>query len=274
MSIDQSVLNSAWEKLAPQVEKYSPEAAVILGSGWGKVAAAFDINDEIDYKEIPGLGETGVEGHSGKLGFGSLNDVQTVIFQGRRHLYEGSGWTPVAIPVFLMKKLGVKKVLITNAAGGINPELNPGDLMIIRDHINLQGDNPLVGPHNKFWGERFPDMTNTWNPGLRNIIKDAARQAGHELIEGVYAATRGPVYETPAEVEMIKKLGGDVVGMSTIPEAILAHSAGIKVAGLSCVTNYAAGISPTPLSHDEVTETAAKALDKITAITRAIWARL
>ena len=243
--------------------------AVICGSGWSSVLDTVEIVDRIPYGDIPGLGAPGVVGHAGTLCHVRHAGKDLLVFQGRRHFYEGEGWTPIAIPVFLCLQFGVGNLLLTNSAGAIHPDFAPGDLMIITDHINQMGDNPLVGPHHAEWGARFPDQSTVYAPRAVARLRAAAKQAGVLTREGIYLATRGPVYETPAEVRACRLLGADAVGMSTIPEAMLASAAGLQVGGLSCMTNYAAGILDQPLTHDEVTTTATAAMPRMTALLRA-----
>jgi len=248
-------------------------SAVICGSGWSAVLEALEVVDRISFGEIPGLGAPGVVGHAGGLCHARHAGADLLVFQGRRHFYEGEGWTPVAIPVFLCLEFGVQDLLLTNSAGAIHPDFAPGDLMLITDHINLMGDNPLAGPHRPVWGPRFPDQSNVYHPAARQRLRTAAKQADVKIREGVYLATRGPVYETPAEVRACRLLGADAVGMSTVPEAMLASAAGLRVGGLSCMTNYAAGILDQPLTHDEVTTTATAAMPRMSALLTA-WVSL
>lgn len=247
-----------------------PQCGLICGSGWSDVVAAFQERQTINYADIPGLGIPGVAGHAGRLVWATLHDIQTFIFQGRRHFYEGEGWTPVALPIYVLKTLGVKIVVLTNAAGGIRADLKPGDLMLLSDHINNIG-SPLVGPHRAIWGPRFPDQSSLYDAPLRAAALRAARATQLELKTGVYLASCGPAYETPAEIRAYRTWGADAVGMSTVPEAQLAHAAGLRVLAISCITNYAAGISPTPLSHEEVTSTTAAAMPKMTRLITALW---
>ena len=226
--------------------------AAILGSGWGDATDALEVLDAIPYNELPCLGTTGVKGHKGTLILGRVSAGAILIFQGRRHWYEGLGWTPVAFPVYLAASLGARTLLLTNAAGAIDPSMRPGDLMIVRDHINLLGGNPLIGAHDPFWGERFPDQSSVYSESLQEALLAAARRHGIEPRRGVYLAAAGPVYETPAEIRAYRAMGADAVGMSTVPEAILANAAGLRTAALSCITNFAAGVGDTALHHDEV----------------------
>jgi purine-nucleoside phosphorylase len=245
------------EQTCKDIKKYWPNAkpfgSFVLGSGWGDVIKAFTVKDEISYEKITGLGKAGVVGHASKLSLAEIDGKEFFIFQGRRHCYEGEGWTPVVIPAYVTKHFGASILFLTNAAGGIS--YDPGDLMIISDHINFMGSNPLSGPQNDAFGPRFADQTTVWKPELREILKKASANTGVELKEGTYLAFSGPTYETPAEIQFAKVIGADAVGMSTVPEAMLGNAMGIKVAGISCITNHCAGISKNPLSHKEVIET-------------------
>ncbi len=224
----------------------SPSFGVILGSGLSEAAQAFE-GDVVAYGDIKGLPEPRVVGHSGTLTVGKT----TAIMAGRSHFYEGYSLDQLVLPVFLLHAIGVRTLVLTNAAGAINPDYRPGDIVLISDHLNLLGSNPLTGPNNETLGPRFPDMTEVYDAGLRGLARTVS---GEELAEGVYAAVPGPSYETPAEVRMLKTLGADLVGMSTVPEAIAARYLGMKVIGLSSVTNAAAGLGAAKLDHAEVVE--------------------
>lgn len=239
---------------------------LVLGSGWGNIAAAFDTQVEIPYADIPVMGVPGVAGHAGKLLLIKVRESHSLIFQGRRHGYEGLGWEPIALPIYVAKTLNAEHVILTNAAGGINPKFLPGDLMVITDHINHMGQNPLVGPHHEIWGQRFPDQSSVYTSHLRAICKKAAKAEAVSMHEGVYLSTSGPVYETPSEIRAFRMLGADAVGMSTVPEAILASAAGLQVAAISCITNHAAGVSDAPLGHEEVLAATEKAMPGMKAI--------
>lgn len=269
--IDRKILEQALAFVRGRWPKAQPEMGLILGSGWSEVVDSFNVAASIPYEDIPGLGRTGVVGHTGRLVLAEASGIETLIFQGRRHFYEGVGWTPIALPVFLLKSLGAKGVLVTNAAGGVRVDLVPGKLMIIEDHINLLGANPLVGPHDAFWGPRFPDQSEVYDLKLRRLLSLAGKDAGEELARGVYLADSGPTYESPAEIRAFRTLGADAVGMSTVPEALLAKAAGLRVAGLSCITNCAAGISAHPLSHEEVTEATKQAMSRMKQVVLNFW---
>ena len=229
-----------------------PDLGILLGSGWGASLEADEVLARLRYADIPGLGASTVKGHSGEFMLYRREGKLIAAWCGRRHYYEGAGWEPVVLPVELLRRMGCQKVLLTNASGGINPALRPGDFVIIRDHINIVGDNPLVGPHVEEWGERFPDMTEVYAKRLAELLHASANRLGLRVMDGVYAYTSGPCYETPAEIQAYKAQGADVVGMSTVPEAVFAHACGMKVAGLSLVSNLAAGISRRALGHEEV----------------------
>ncbi len=241
---------------------------LVLGSGWSNVADAFEVVSEIPYIDIPGMGAPGVAGHAGRLRCCRCNGKNVFIFQGRRHWYEGHGWTPVALPVYIAAQACANTLFLTNAAGGISEDFVPGDLMLITDHINAMGDNPLIGPHDPIWGDRFPDQSEIYSKNLRTLLRKSADTLGTTLKEGIYLATSGPTYETPAEVRAYRSLGADAVGMSTVPEAILANAVGLEVAGISCITNFASGISRKPLGHKEVLETTQRVMPIMTEIIR------
>lgn len=272
--INREKLEAAADAVTAKFPNAKPPCGLILGSGWGDVVSSFSILGEMPYSEIPSLGKTGVVGHAGKLLWAESRGIQTFIFQGRRHYYEGEGWTPVAIPPFILKSFGVETAILTNAAGGIRADLKPGWLMIIRDHINFIGTNPLIGPHNPDWGPRFPDQSHVYDAKLRHILHHAGAVARVPMAEGVYLAGSGPLYETPAEIKMYRTLGADAVGMSTVPEAMLLSAAGIRVGAISCITNLASGISPTPLSHEEVTEATKAAMPRMTSVIAELWKEL
>lgn len=269
--MDYEILDEAVAHIQQQWPDAAPACGLILGSGWSDVAEAFEIKDTMTYISIPGLGAPGVAGHSGRLVWCEHAGVETFVFQGRRHWYEGVGWTPIALPVYALKKLGAGTVVATNAAGGIRKDLKPGDLMILRDHINHMGSHPLIGPHNETWGTRFADQTYLYNPALRALLHKAADQCGVDVTEGVYLAGSGPTYETPAEVRACQAMGADAVGMSTVPEATLANAAGLRVVGVSCITNFAAGILDQPLTHKEVTAATQVAMPRMKTLLLEFW---
>ncbi|MBB5356725.1 purine-nucleoside phosphorylase [Anoxybacillus mongoliensis] len=241
-------------------EKFStpPQIGLILGSGLGVLADEIEQAIKIPYSDIPNFPVSTVEGHAGQLVYGQLEGATVVVMQGRFHYYEGYSFDKVTFPVRVMKALGVEQLIVTNAAGGVNESFEPGDLMIISDHINNMGGNPLIGPNDAALGVRFPDMSEAYSKRLRQLAKDVANEIGLRVREGVYVANTGPAYETPAEIRMIRVMGGDAVGMSTVPEVIVARHANMEVLGISCISNMAAGILDQPLTHDEVIETTEK----------------
>lgn len=233
----------------------TPEIGLILGSGLGVLADEIEAKTVIAYKDIPNFPVSTVEGHASELIVGKLEGRAVITMKGRFHYYEGYELDVITFPVRVMQALGVKKLLVTNAAGGINTDYEPGDLMLISDHLNLTFRNPLIGPHDSAMGVRFPDMSEAYSKDLRGKAKQAAEKLGINVREGIYAGLLGPSYETPAEIRMLRILGGDAVGMSTVPEVIVARHSGMEVLGISCISNMAAGILPQPLSHQEVIET-------------------
>lgn len=240
---------------------FKPEVGIILGSGLGDFASGFE-SINIPYSEIPDFESSTIQGHKGQLVFTQICGKKVVIMQGRYHFYEGHSMQKVTYPVKVMKKLGVKILIITNAAGAVHKKFKPGDFMVIQDHINNLGTNPLIGQNDKTFGERFPDMSEIYNKNLITIAEKCAKEVKIKIKKGVYVAGTGPSYETPAEVRMWAKLGADAVGMSTVPEAIVANYCGMNVLGISCISNYAAGVSSLKLSHGEVIETTNTAKDK------------
>ena len=236
-----------------KTNNFSPEVAIVLGSGLGSFVN--DINGiTVKYNEIPHFGESNVEGHKGELLFCEICNKKCVIMQGRFHYYEGNSMQTCTYPVKVFKKLGVKTLILTNAAGTTRSDFNVGDIMLISDHINFMGNNPLIGKNNPDLGERFPDMSDVYNDELRNLARDLANKINIEIKEGVYLATTGPSYETKAEVKMYRALGADAVGMSTVPEAIIANYLKMNVLAFSMITNFATGVSDNKLSHQEVLE--------------------
>ncbi|SHM89672.1 purine-nucleoside phosphorylase [Gracilibacillus kekensis] len=250
-------LNEATSYLQTKITT-KPKVGLILGSGLGMLADEIENPTKIKYEEIPGFPISTVEGHAGQLVIGNLQGVEVIAMQGRFHYYEGYGLEAVTFPVRVMKELGIDKLLVTNAAGGINRDLEPGDLMLITDHINNTGQNPLIGENLSDHGVRFPDMSTAYDRNLQKVSKQVASQLNITLKEGVYVWNTGPSYETPAEIRMLEKIGGDAVGMSTVPEVTVARHAGTQCVGISCISNMAAGILDQPLTHDEVIETTEK----------------
>ncbi len=232
------------------------DIGVILGSGLGDYAEALEDAVKLPYSEIPGFPRSTVAGHAGMWCCGTLYGKRVVMMQGRFHYYEGYGMKDVTLPVRVMQKIGVKTLIVTNAAGGVNLGYHPGELMVIGDIFSMTAQNPLIGPNLDAFGPRFPDMSCAFDKELRALAHECANEQGFALREGVYAQMTGPMYETPAEIRMLRTLGADAVGMSTVPEVIVARHGGMRVLGISCITNMAAGILDQPLNHAEVTETA------------------
>jgi purine-nucleoside phosphorylase len=251
-----------------------PSLGLILGSGLGAYADAFIDRVVIPFSDIPHFQCANVIGHSGNLVIGKAEGIPCIALQGRIHLYEGFSASEVAYPVRALGCLGIRSLIVTSAAGGINLKFKPGDLMLITDHINLTGTNPLIGTNIAELGPRFPDMSEAYDSGMRKIALEAARRKNISLQEGVYIGLSGPSYETPAEIRMCRALGADAVGMSTVAEVIVARHMEMRVLGISCITNMAAGILPQPLTHHEVLETAAKAQEKFVTLLQSIVASL
>lgn len=238
-------------------DNFEPEIGIVLGSGLGDLADKYcDI--AIPYSNIPHFAKSTVQGHKGQLVFADINGRKVVMMQGRNHFYEGHSMSDVTYPIKVMKKLGVKTLILTNAAGAVNKSFRPADLMVITDHINFMGTNPLIGRNDESFGVRFPDMSEVYSKNLIKIVDAAGRLLKLDLKHGVYMATTGPSYETPAEIKMARFMGADAIGMSTVPEAIVANYCGIEVIGISCISNYATGVSTKKLSHEEVIETTDK----------------
>jgi len=251
--------------------------AVVLGSGLGAFA------DELaqgagaavfSYEDIPGFARSTVEGHAGRLVISHVDSVAVVCLQGRFHYYEGYELSDVTFPVRVLAALGVKSLVLTNAAGGVNPEFEVGTLMLITDHLNLMGVNPLRGGNDERLGVRFPDMSNLYDAEFRSVTRKEAEDINLTLREGVYAGLTGPSYETPAEIKMLKTLGADAVGMSTVPEAIVGRHSGMRVLGISCITNAAAGVSGAPINHEEVMETGARVQTQFTELLQRVLGKL
>src|SRR5699024_1006900 len=241
---------------------YKPKIGLILGSGLGILADEIEEANKLKYESIPNFPQSTVEGHEGQLVFGKLQDKEVVAMQGRFHYYEGYSMEQVTFPVRVMKALGVDTIIVTNAAGGINKNYIPGDLMIIEDQINYTGQNPLIGPNDENLGDRFPDMSQPYHHNLITHAQECAESLSINVQKGVYVGVTGPTYETPAEIKMFQTMGADAVGMSTVPEVIVANHAKMKVLGISCITNMAAGILDTSLSHEDVIKTSEKVKDK------------
>jgi purine-nucleoside phosphorylase len=251
-----------------------PAVGLVLGSGLGAFAEEVAQRTEIPYAEIPNWPPSTAIGHAGKLILGEVDGTPVAVMAGRVHFYEGYSMKQVVFPVRVLGALGVRSLVLTNAAGGIHPGYKQGCLILLCDHLNLQGAHPLIGPNDDRFGPRFPDMSEAYDRGYRELAHAAARELGIELYEGVYAALSGPSYETPAEIRYLRAIGADLVGMSTVPETIVANHLGMKVLAVSCVTNLAAGISPHKLSHQEVMETGERVRGDLTALLRKILPRL
>jgi purine-nucleoside phosphorylase len=254
--------------------KLRPQIALVLGSGLGAFADEFATPTKIPYKKIPYFPQSTAIGHAGQLVIGKVGDIPVAGMQGRVHLYEGYSAKEVAFPIRVFNQMGIKAVILTNAAGGINLNYSQGALVAIRDHINLQGANPLIGPNDDRFGPRFPDMTRAYDPEFRRFVSEEGKRLKFNLHEGVYLALAGPNYETPAEIHAFRSLGADLIGMSTVPEVLVARHSGIRVLGVSCVTNMAAGITGAPLTAEEVFETAARVKHDFIALLKAIIPRI
>ena len=256
-----SMLSNCVEETVSYIQNKTgkkPETAIVLGSGLGQLADKLEDAVVIPYEELPHWKSSTAPGHNGRLLFGTLGGKEVVCMQGRLHYYEGYSMEDITYPVRVMAKLGVKNLLLSNAAGGINTDFAPGQLMLITDHINFLGRNPLMGPNEADFGVRFCDMSYAYHPELRRLALEAAEELGQNLAQGVYVATTGPSYETPAEIRMFRMWGASAVGMSTVPEVIVANHSGLRVMGISCITNMAAGVLDQPLTEEEVLETGAK----------------
>lgn len=249
-----------------------PDIAIILGSGLGPLTETIDIEITLPYNKVPGMVSSSVDGHTGRFVYGTLNSVPVLVMDGRIHYYETGEMAPVVLPVQILNRLGCTNLIVSNAAGAINEDFEPGELMVLEDHINMLGDNPLIESEEE--GEQFPDMSSAYDSQLQDIAWEAAEQLSIPVNAGVYVAMSGPSYETPAEVQMLKTLGGDAVGMSTVPETIVANRHGMSVLGISSLTNYAAGLSSEPLSHDEVKEVAGQVEDEFVVFVSEIVAQI
>jgi purine-nucleoside phosphorylase len=248
--------------------------AIVLGSGLGGFADELVDPVAIPYSEIPGFMPSTAEGHAGRLVVGKVDHVPLIAMQGRVHYYEGYSLQEVTFPIRVLKLLGINSIVLTNAAGGIDVQLSQGALMVISDHLNLMGVNPLRGPNEERFGVRFPDMTEVYSRRLQEIVVEEAREMGTEVRRGIYAALAGPSYETPAEIHMFRTFGADAVGMSTVPEAIVARHMGMEVLGISCITNMAAGISDAPINHEEVMETGRRVRATFAQLLRRVIVRI
>ena len=254
--------------------KVDPSVAIVLGSGLGAFADELKDSNAIRYDEIPGFARATVEGHAGRLVIGKSGETIIAAMQGRFHFYEGYSLEEVTFPIRVLKLLGVRTLVLTNAAGALNVEFAPGSLMVISDHINLLGANPLTGPNDDRFGPRFPDLTSVYAPELQDMVIDEARVMDLEMRRGIYAALSGPSYETPAEIHMVRTLGADAVGMSTVPEAIAARHMGLQVVGISCITNLAAGVSNRPIDHGQVMAIGESVRGQFTELLRRVVKRI
>ena len=252
----------------------APDVAVVLGSGLGDFANQLNGATSINYTELPNWPASNVIGHEGRLAIGTLGSKRVAALSGRAHFYEGHDLRTVTFAARVVARLGVKTLILTNAAGGITTALKPGTLMVMDDHINLLGSNPLVGPNEDAFGARFPDMTEVYSKRLRGLADQVASEQGLRIGHGVYVAVHGPSYETPAEIRFLRTIGADAVGMSTVPEAIVARHMGVEVLGISCISNAAAGVLPQPLNHNEVMEVARQVRGVFAALLEGVIARL
>jgi len=266
-------INKAVEFIEAKME-FKPDIALILGSGLGVLAEEISDKKILKYEDIPNFPVSTVEGHAGQFVFGNLEGKKVVAMQGRFHFYEGYSMQEIALPIRVMYKMGARKLIVTNAAGGINRNFKPGNFMIIQDHINLMGDNPLKGENIKEFGPRFPDMSEVYNKSLRELAENIALENKINTVKGVYCGLSGPSYETPAEIRYLRNSGGDAVGMSTVPETITANHMGMDILGISCITNMAAGVLPKPLDHKEVMEIAEKVKPKFSKLIRGILKKM
>ncbi len=267
-------VNEAVATIQTRVPGPAPDVAVVLGSGLGDFANRLTGATSTPYSDLPHWPASKIVGHEGRLVVGALAGKRVAALSGRAHFYEGHDLRTVTFATRVVAWLGVKTLILTNAAGGINVNLTPGRLMVIDDHINLLGTNPLVGPNEDAFGARFPDMSEVYSKRLRNLADEVARAQGLPIGHGVYVAVHGPSYETPAEIRYLRAIGADAVGMSTVPEAIVARHMGVEVLGISCITNAAAGVLPQPLNHDEVMEVARQVRGAFAALLEGIIGRI
>ena len=274
MTTDDSTRAESAAQFITSQTSLRPKIALVLGSGLGAFADALTDAVRISYAQIPSFPRSTAIGHAGQLVIGNSQGITVAAMQGRTHLYEGYSAKEVSFPIRVFTRMGIKAVILTNAAGGINLKYSQGALVAIRDHINLQGQNPLVGPNDERFGPRFPDMTQAYSTAYREIAAAAAQKLGMTLHDGVYVALLGPSYETPAEIRSLRTIGADLVGMSTVAEVIAARHMGLKVLAISCVTNMAAGILDQPINHEEVLETGKRVQKQFEALLRAVLPRI
>lgn len=261
--MDMRIFDEAAACLPDECFKMPPDLGVVLGSGWGDALCAGRESVRVSYADIKHLDSSSVAGHHGEFVLFEQNGRRIAAWCGRRHRYEGVGWESVVMSVEMLRRMGCPSILLTNASGGINPALRPGDFVVVRDHINLTGENPLAGPCREEWGGRFPDMSEVYDRRMSELLHAGANALDIRAMDGVYAYASGPCYETPAEIRAYRAQGADVVGMSTVPEAVFAKACGMKTACLSFVSNLAAGISSRPLSHDDVVAAASSAKSRM-----------
>ena len=274
MSILNDQIKAAAALIRARADGLQPKIAVVLGSGLGAVADLLAERASIPYAALPGFSPVAVSGHEGTLKIGTVSDVPVFYLKGRTHLYEGAGADPIKATIRTMKTLGVEVLVLTNACGGLHEDLQPGSIMLINDHINRMGTNPLVGANDDEWGPRFPSQEDAWNPGLRRLMLSAAAQSDVRLTEGVHSAHLGPTFETPAEVRAARVMGADAVGMSTVPETILGRYYGLQVLALSTITNFAAGLAPHAPSHGETKEVAGSVSGRLSRLVTAFLSDL
>lgn len=272
--IDQFTTADSAAKLILSHTSLRPKIGLVLGSGLGAFADSLENSTKVPYAEIPSFPQSTAIGHAGRMVVGNAGSVAVAAMQGRVHLYEGYSAQEITFPIRVFARMGIGSVILTNAAGGLNLSYSQGALVLIRDHINLQGMNPLIGPNDDRFGPRFPDMTRAYDPQYRALAKEEARNLKIILEEGIYAALPGPSYETPAEIDYLRRIGADLVGMSTVAEVIAARHMGMKVLAISCVTNMAAGILDQPLSHAEVMETGERVKSTFEALLRGVLSRV
>ncbi|MCF8008759.1 MAG: purine-nucleoside phosphorylase [Halanaerobiales bacterium] len=266
-------INQAVDYIKRKID-IKPDTGLILGSGLGVLAEEIENSIYIKYEDIPNFPVSTVEGHAGQFVIGNLEEKKVIAMQGRFHYYEGYSIKEVILPIRVFYKLGVKNLIVTNAAGGINRNFKPGNFMIIKDHINLLGENPLIGENLKEFGPRFPDMSEVYNKDLIKLAEEVALEYKIKTKKGVYVALSGPSYETPAEIRHLRSIGADAVGMSTVPETITANQMGINILGISCITNMAAGVLPKPLNHKEVMEIAEQVKPKFSKLIKGVLKKM
>lgn len=265
------ILEQAYFRVRKTLPGARPKCGLILGSGLADLTGNFTIKAEFHGSDVRDSAAPPVPGHAGSVLLGERAGLETLVFCGRSHWYEGLGWEPIALPVYLLKKLGASVIVLTNAAGGIRDDLAAGNIMIIDDHINAMGVSPLTGNSDPTWGARFTDQSHVYDPRLRELLNKAAVRTGTSVSHGTYLAASGPTYETPAEIRAFRAMGADAVGMSTVPEAILANAAGLRVAGVSCIANRAAGLKDGSLSHEDVLGAVQNAIPALKAVLAAFW---